>query len=125
MADLCPCNSDLVYHKCCEPYHQNKTIPAKPETLMRSRYCAYALHKVDYLIETTHLSIRHLHQKTAIKAWAEANVWLRLEICFAKEDIVEFKAYYQHKGKIQVHHERSIFKKEGERWYYLSGSYFD
>lgn len=99
-------------------------LPLTPEMLMRSRYCAYALHLADYLVATTHPSVRHLHSKNAILAWAKANVWLRLEICDADKDIVEFKAFYTHQNILQIHHERSTFLKDKGQWFYLNGTYF-
>lgn len=122
---FCPCSSGLNYINCCAPFHQNKENPATAEALMRSRFSAYALHLIDYLVATTHTSVRHLHQKIEIKKWATSNTWLRLEICEALEDIVEFKAYFQHNKQHHVHNERSTFKQEQAKWYYLKGTYFD
>lgn len=121
---LCKCCSGLTYANCCEPYHLKQQNPTTPELLMRSRYCAYALHLADYLVATTHASIRHLHPKAAILSWAKANVWLKLEINNAEDDIVEFKAFYTHQNKMFVHHERSTFLKDKQQWYYLNGTYF-
>ena len=53
MSRPCPCHSKLTYDTCCEPFHTGKKVAETPERLMRSRYCAYALAKVDYLIATT------------------------------------------------------------------------
>ena len=119
--NLCKCCSGLYYQDCCKPYHQKQTLPPTPETLMRARYCAYALHQADYLVATTHPSVRHLHPKSAILAWAKANVWLRLEICDVVNDMVEFKAFYMHKNQMHMHHERSTFLKDKQEWYYLKG----
>ncbi|MCZ4243549.1 YchJ family protein [Pedobacter punctiformis] len=121
----CACCSGLSYADCCKPFHQNKAIPASAEALMRSRYCAYALHLIDYLVETTHKSQRHLHAKKAVQNWAVANIWLKLEICEAMGEVVEFKAYYQNGSQLHIHHERSTFKLEHGKWYYLSGQFFD
>ena len=49
---LCPCQSGLRYKRCCRPLHQGAPAPS-PEALMRSRYSAYALGLVDYIIDTT------------------------------------------------------------------------
>ena len=121
----CPCCSNLAYENCCEPFHKNQDIPATPEALMRSRYAAYALHLIDYLIETTHPDIRHLHLKKDIEKWSKQNYWLKLEIISAINTKVEFKAYYQFNAKNFIHHESSTFKMENKRWYYLSGEYFN
>ncbi len=123
MKSNCPCCSNLSYQNCCEPYHLGITKPSSPTALMRSRYAAYALHLIDYLIKTTHPSQIHLYQKATIEKWAKSNVWLRLEICKAKDEVVEFKAHYQNGLRTYIHHEISTFKKEKQVWYYLNGTY--
>lgn len=124
MENICPCGSGDLYSNCCLPYHKNVILPPTPEALMRSRYTAYALHLVDYLIETTYPTKRKLYNKVDIGNWAKKNNWLRLEICETKDDVVTFKAYYEHALQLQIHHERSVFKKDGNKWFYFSGSYF-
>lgn len=91
---------------------------------MRSRYSAYAVHNADYLWNTTHPKERKYHSKAAMLDWAKSNQWLKLEILFANDTIVEFKAYYlDNTLKVQVHHEKSVFAKEGDSWYYVDGTY--
>lgn len=121
----CPCCSNLAYINCCGPFHTNKANPASPEAMMRSRYAAYVLHLIDYLVATTHAETRNLYRKKDIENWSKQNLWLKLEIISAAKDKVEFKAYYQHDSKNFIHHENSTFKMENKRWYYLSGEYFN
>lgn len=125
MGVKCPCCSNFEYRNCCEPFHLNKAIPATPEVTMRSRYAAYALHLIDYLIATTHPETRNLHRKKDIENWSKQNLWLKLEIISATHDKVEFKAYYCYGSEEYIHHENSTFKMENQRWYYLSGTYFN
>lgn len=125
MSESCFCCSNLSYAQCCQPHHLGAAKPATPEMLMRSRYSAYALHLIDYLVKTTHPSKRYLNQKSDIEQWATSNRWLRLEICNAHQDKVEFKAYYQQGDQVHIHHEYSTFKKENGIWYYLKGDYFE
>lgn len=53
----CPCDSGQTYVDCCGPWHlgllQGLHAPT-PETLMRSRYSAYVLGLIDYLLATWH-----------------------------------------------------------------------
>ncbi|RZJ74933.1 MAG: hypothetical protein EOO47_20450, partial [Flavobacterium sp.] len=93
----CPCGSGNNYSNCCQPYHQNTTLPPTPEALMRSRYTAYTMNLADYLLATTHPSQRKFYAKADIENWATQNKWLRLEICQTIDDVVTFKAYYEHK----------------------------
>ena len=122
---ICPCGSAKDYANCCKPYHTKQSNPKTPERLMRSRYSAYVLQQINYLVDTTHPSKRNLHDRNAISNWAKSNVWLRLEILMAQDDQVEFKAFYENNRQLHIHHELSIFKLEKEKWYYLSGSFFD
>lgn len=123
MSYPCACGGASPYTVCCLPLHEGKAFAGSPEQLMRSRYAAYAEDSIEYLIATTHPRMRHLHAKEDITAWAQVNDWQKLEIIDAFENIVEFKAYFSHKGNPCVHHEISVFEKVGERWYYLSGTF--
>src|SRR3954470_4379289 len=48
----CPCHSGRRYNICCRPLHTGEPAAARPETLMRSRYSAFALGLGAYLVET-------------------------------------------------------------------------
>ena len=48
----CPCGSGDTLDHCCGPLHRGERKAATAEALMRSRYSAYALGKLDYLIAT-------------------------------------------------------------------------
>ena len=121
----CPCESGFDYESCCKPYHTNLSNPLTPVALMRSRYSAYVLQLIDYLLDTTHIANRYLHDRDAIGIWAKRNLWLGLEILEAEANTVQFKAFYKCDNKISIHHEVSTFKIENGRWYYYSGVYFD
>ena len=98
-------------------------MPLIPEELMRSRYTAYVLVNTDYLLETTHPSGRELYSRRELEHWAKNSHWQKLEIIEVKENIVTFKAYYRDK-KLRpfVHHERSVFIRQEEKWYYVDGT---
>ena len=96
---------------------------------MRSRYSAYSIIAVEYLIKTTHPSTRKFHDGEAIENWARSNVWQKLEIVTKsggetkdKKGTVEFKAYFlDGNHKPQIHHERSNFAKELGKWFFVDG----
>ena len=91
---------------------------------MRSRYVAYVLCKSSYLIQTTHLKKRYLHNQKDIEDWSLENKWLRLEIVEVSEKVVVFKAYFLDSTlQPQVHYERSRFEKIDGCWYYLDGEF--
>jgi SEC-C motif domain protein len=120
----CYCGSLKSFAKCCEPFIKSVKAPSA-EILMRSRYAAYCIHDVNYLIATTHISTRKLHSKEDTMAFAKQNQWIKLEIINAQKTTVEFKAYYQDSNfKAQIHHEKSTFKVEDGFWYYVDGEWF-
>lgn len=123
--DLCYCNSQKLFKDCCEPYIKGIKKAPTAETLMRSRYSAYATHQADYLVATTHSSQRSLHSKEHILLWATSNQWQKLEVLKSTPTTVEFKAYYLDQNKQQhIHHEFSSFVQEDTIWYYVDGDYY-
>jgi SEC-C motif-containing protein len=129
MQNNCFCGSNKLFSDCCEPIIKGKTQAITAEQLMRSRYSAYASVEPKYLMQTTHFSLLKNQNETDIRAWAEENKWQKLEVIATQkgqvEDSrgeVEFKAYFiDYEGKLQVHHEKSTFLKEAEKWFYSSG----
>lgn len=127
MLNNCPCQSEKPYQTCCSPYHQNFQAPTA-EALMRSRYSAFVLGLVDYLVETTHPDNRAKNLKEEIAFTCKALVWTKLEILSLwqggendKVGKVLFRASFVEKDKVGVHEEHSRFKKFGKVWMYLDG----
>lgn len=88
---------------------------------MRSRYSAYSVGNVDYLLGSWHPSTR----PAALELDPDM-VWRRLDIVdtvaggpFDDTGIVEFAAHYRIDGERGVQRERSSFTREGGRWYYV------
>ena len=48
----CPCGSGKKYKKCCQIYHKGKIAKSALE-LMKSRYSAFAVGDIDYIIKTS------------------------------------------------------------------------
>lgn len=123
----CPCNPKTEYHNCCEPYHLGLQYPEQQETLMRSRYSAYALQNIDYLKLTW-------HSTTCPKDFGDMDLikWLGLKINKVSEDLaneeyfVEFIARYKdshQNGKADKIHELSRFIYENDRLVYIDGEF--
>lgn len=118
----CPCGSGQTYLACCEPWHSgldNGQFAPSAEALMRSRYSAYVLGQIDYLLATWHGS-------TAPGELELSSVkWLGLEVLHTQESanagVVEFVARLRDNGRGQRLHEISRFVREGPRWYYVDG----
>jgi SEC-C motif-containing protein len=122
----CFCGSGILFNQCCQPIIEGTQRAMTADALMRSRYSAYAIHKVDYLIATTHPSQRDNYSKEEITFWATNNQWQRLEITTVTPITVTFKAYYlDSKNQLQIHHEHSRFVFENENWFYVDGDYFE
>ncbi len=120
----CYCGNNVSFQNCCEPYIKGIKNAPSAETLMRSRYSAFATGAADYLVNTTHISKRRFHNKKDILDWSQANKWLKLEVLASTENTVTFKAYYLDENlKAQVHYEHSTFKLENEKWFYVDGEF--
>ena len=121
---ICPCGQGL-YKQCCQPLHLKQQTAQTAEVLMRSRYSAFALQQIDYLIETTAIGQQAYLDRDAIAKWSEDNHWLKLEVLQHQAKIdkthakVEFKAYFTAQQQQEVHHENSSFVKHQEQWYFL------
>jgi len=123
------CCSGFTFADCCQPFLLGSKKANTAEALMRSRYSAYVVADVNYIIATTHLSTRKRHDHNSIKQWAKSSTWQKLEIISkrageATDAIgkVEFKAYYLDSNKrSQVHHEDSNFVKENGVWFFVDG----
>lgn len=97
----CPCGLGKTYDECCGKYHKGDAAPTTAEALMRSRYSAYAMKKVDYIVHTALV----LDNKTAIEEWMERVKFVKLEIvrtqrgkALDKKGVVEFKAWFEAEG---------------------------
>lgn len=122
----CPCGSQQTYQDCCEPLHQSKLIAQSAEMLMRSRFCAFYLKNIDYIIQTTVPSQRSQLDRMELQTWADNIQWTRLQIVSHIPKIgkrhaqVRFKAYFQDgvHGE-QFHDELSAFVNIEGAWYFL------
>jgi SEC-C motif-containing protein len=124
--DKCYCGSGISFNQCCQPIIEGTQRALTAEALMRSRYSAYVIHNVDYLIATTYPSERANYSKEEITFWATQNQWHRLEIISVTPTTVRFKAYFiDAENQSQIHNEHSRFVFENEVWLYVDGDYFD
>lgn len=95
---------------------------------MRSRYSAFCVGDVEYLLNTRHPSQRALDSRESLRASTDATQWHSLKILNSTQrgDVgeVEFVAFYssasESPGQI---HERSQFVREDGQWFYLTGTH--
>ena len=118
----CPCDSGQTYVDCCGPWHaglaQGLHAPT-PETLMRSRYSAYVLGLIDYLLATWHPATAPGELELPPLKWLGLEVLLAQST--AQAGVVEFVARCRENGRAQRMHETSRFVREQGRWYYVDG----
>lgn len=117
--DLCYCYSGQPYGECCQPYISRSLYPKTAETLMRSRFTAYRLVDLPYLMKTWHPKTRPtldadvLHQTT----------WTGLTVTHhkagLKRSVVSFVAEYLDENETKTLAEESLFKKVKNRWVYV------
>ena len=126
----CPCHSGRTYKRCCLRYHQGQATPPSPEALMRSRYAAYAVAAVDYVIASTDPA-GPVHREDR-DAWAaeilefcKATRFERLHIRASEVEgergVVEFHAQLRRAGDDVSFVERSEFVRVDGRWLYHDG----
>ncbi|AHC49137.1 YchJ family protein [Achromobacter xylosoxidans] len=120
----CPCGTGKTYTACCGRWHQGPQALQAPtaQDLMRSRYSAFVLDKLDYLLETWHPTTR----PASLEPNPPAMKWLGLAIKQARDQdadhaTVEFVARSRLAGRASRMHEVSRFVREAGRWYYLDG----
>lgn len=124
--DKCPCGSGAATEACCGGIIAGRRTARTAEELMRSRYSAYVLKKVDYLVQTTHPDSREDDLAESIRRWMRQVEWLKLHVV-ATEDgseddetgLVEFIAEYLTTNAPGRHHECSVFEKLDGEWYYV------
>ncbi|CAM4357445.1 YchJ family protein [Bordetella muralis] len=122
----CPCESGLAYARCCERWHRGPQRLLAPDALalMRSRYSAFVLDDLPYLLDTWHPDTR--------PAQLERNPsdlkWLGLQIKQhhqpdADHATVEFVARCRQAGRATRLHELSRFLRVGGHWLYVDGEH--
>lgn len=125
----CPCDSGLPYKTCCMPLHRGSPAP-DPLSLMRSRYSAYKLCFIKYIIETTHpenpfAKLPIAMQKKRAEEFSRSSTFKGLKIVShdnsEKEGHVHFQATIFQGDRDCSFSENSLFKKIKGRWLYHSG----
>ena len=118
----CPCGSGVPYQACCGPLHDGGPADTA-EALMRSRYSAYAVGRLDYVLRTWHPRTRPRDL-----ASSPGLTWVGLEVLRTvdgrpSDDVgeVEFRARFTTADGDRVLRETSRFERRGGRWVYVDG----
>ncbi|MFI9394350.1 YchJ family protein [Streptomyces bauhiniae] len=119
----CPCGLPKAYGECCGRLHAGAAAAPTAEALMRSRYAAFVVRDVAYLLKTWHPRTRpaRLELDPGMR-------WTGLEIletgdgsAFHSTGTVTFRASYRG-GEL---HERSRFERVDGAWVYVDGEFLD
>ncbi|WP_184688627.1 YchJ family protein [Saccharothrix tamanrassetensis] len=106
---------------CCGAFHSGLKTAPTAETLMRSRFSAFAVRDEAYLLGTWHPTTRPEQLDFDLD-----QQWTGLEILdrtagglLQNTGTVEFRAHYRWRGQRDVLHENSSFVREDGRWLYV------
>lgn len=120
----CPCGRNATYQACCARWHTGLLHLQAPdaETLMRSRYTAFVLDELDYLLATWHGTTR----PTDLSPNPPGLKWLGLTVVEhivqdADHAVVAFVARNRLHGRAHRLEETSRFVREKKRWMYVDG----
>lgn len=129
----CPCGSKKTYLNCCKVFHDGKN----PETaleLMKSRFTAFVVGDVNYIIDTTHednveYSSDKSKWKDDIQDVVDSTDFYSLTILEfidgEEESFVTFKLGLKQKGLDTSFVEKSKFLKIDGKWLYRSGEFLE
>lgn len=120
----CPCGTGRDLAVCCGRYHAGEAAP-DAEALMRSRYSAFVLDNLPYLLATWHPSTR----PSALEPNPPGLKWLGLAIKQTRSQdpehaTVEFVARSRQAGRAHRLHELSRFVREDGQWFYVDGDLY-
>ena len=120
----CPCNPKKLFCHCCEPYLSGKQKASTPEILMRSRYTAYSLARIDYIQKTMCKKAAENYDPMSAAKWTSSVTWLGLTVVEApppKNNIgtVTFIARFLENNIQKEIVEKSLFEKIDGAWFYV------
>jgi SEC-C motif-containing protein len=124
----CHCGKGESLETCCGPYLDGKALPDTAEALMRSRYSAYVVGNIDYIVGTHDPDRAKDVDRKNTEQWSKNAEWLGLEVLSTEQGtpadevgVVEFVARYKLSGVKVEHRERALFRKHSDRWVFVDG----
>ena len=123
----CPCGSQKDYVSCCGPLIAGKPAPTA-EALMRSRYTAYCLGKLDYIERTSAGEAALAFNRGEAVRSTSGTEWLGVTIETTEAGgegddtgTVTFTARYRERGRVFSLSETSEFRRILGAWRYVRG----
>ena len=124
----CPCGTGATLGDCCARYITGAAAAPSAEALMRSRYTAYVLGEIDWIVASHDPAGADEVDRSSTEKWSKEARWKGLEIRSKAQGepgdetgSVEFVATYEIGNQAVAHHEAARFKKIEDRWYYVDG----
>lgn len=125
--DACPCGSGRDVAECCLPVIRRERVAVTAEELMRSRYSAFVIGDVDWIVDSHHPDTVDEINRDDVASWSSGSEWLGLRIRGTEdggvdddEGVVSFRARYK-VGTQQVDHvERARFTRHDGQWRFHS-----
>jgi len=125
--EACHCGSGRELAECCLPVIRGEREAVMAEELMRSRYTAFVLGDVDWIMASHHPDTVGEIDRDEVGTWSKASEWMGLRIrdtvaggADDDEGIVEFRARYKVQGRQIDHVERAHFERDGGAWRFHS-----
>jgi SEC-C motif-containing protein len=125
--DPCPCGSGQSAAECCIPVIKRERSAATAEELMRSRYTAFVMNDVDWIMDSHHSDTVGEIDRDEVERWSAGSEWMGLKIRETEaggaddsEGIVSFRARYKVQGQQVDHVERAHFEREDGEWKFHS-----
>lgn len=127
---ICPCGPSIPYAQCCGQYIDMNVLAPTPEALMRSRYTAFVLGKIDYLSQTMQGKALKVFKFEGLECWLKQIQWqgliiIRTHMKTTRHGFVTFEATYLEEGLVKTIHEKSEFKKINNKWFYVDGQHLN
>lgn len=125
---ICPCGLNFLYQDCCGRYIEQKQYAPTPGALMRSRYTAFVMGKIDYIQATMRKDALKNFDATQTSDWLKEVCWQKLIVLkerlkTTRQGFVTFEAHYLFRNQPQILCEKSEFHKIGEQWFYVGGRF--
>jgi SEC-C motif-containing protein len=123
----CACGSGRLASECCLPVIRRERIATTAEELMRSRYVAFVIGDVDWIMDSHHSTTVGEIDRDEVEKWSTGSEWLGLRIRDTEgggadddEGVVSFRARYKVQGQQVDHLEHARFEREGGEWRFHS-----
>ncbi len=117
LTQACYCGLPKAFDACCHIFHQGTPAPT-PETLMRSRFSAFATANVAYIIKTQADQLNQGIDPQAFKEELQKQKWIKLEVLQSQDNTVTFQASMLNHDILYTLKEHSLFDTKDDQWIY-------